>query len=220
MAMAEHDHSDAGGAMAAHDHPAGDAPAAHSHGGGEEELVSRSTQAGLGLFTGVVGYGAAFGGLFALVFAFAYGRIGPASPRAVAAILAAVGFVVVVIVPQLKYPANPPAVGQADTIGFRTGMFWLMLAVSVGAAILATLIQQALKATVGAWNAAIIAGAGFVVIVGAAMLLLPTINEVGADFPAALLWQFRIASLGTQAVLWATIGLLFGALTERSLRRG
>lgn len=40
----------------------------------EPELVSRHTQAGVGLLTGVVTYGAAFGGLFSLVFAFAYGR--------------------------------------------------------------------------------------------------------------------------------------------------
>src|SRR5260363_354077 len=46
------------------------------------ELVSRKTQAGLGLFTGVVIYGAALGGLFALVFAYAYGRVGKLSARA------------------------------------------------------------------------------------------------------------------------------------------
>src|SRR4051794_17312534 len=58
----------------------------------EPELVSREVQASLGLFTGVVVYSAAFGGLFALVFTFAYGRIGNLSPRAVSALLAAGGF--------------------------------------------------------------------------------------------------------------------------------
>src|SRR5580704_19030852 len=47
----------------------------------EPELVSRGTQAGLGLLTGVVTYGAAFGGLFSLVFAYAYGRVGALSAR-------------------------------------------------------------------------------------------------------------------------------------------
>ncbi len=36
----------------------------------EPELVSRHTQAGLGLLTGVVTFGAAVGGLFALTFAY------------------------------------------------------------------------------------------------------------------------------------------------------
>ena len=59
----------------------------------EPELVSRPVQAGIGLLTGVVVYGTAVGGLFALVFALAYGRIGDLSPRATAALLALLGFV-------------------------------------------------------------------------------------------------------------------------------
>lgn len=55
------------------------------------EGVSREVQASLGLFTGVVVYSTAFGGLFALVIAFAYRRVGHLSPRAVSALLAAVG---------------------------------------------------------------------------------------------------------------------------------
>jgi hypothetical protein len=72
----------------------------------ESELVSRSVQSGVGLLTGVVVYGTAFGGLFALAFAFAYQRIGRLSARATAALLAAAGFVALVLVPQLKYPTE------------------------------------------------------------------------------------------------------------------
>jgi hypothetical protein len=46
---------------------------------------------------------------------------------------------------------------------------------------------------------------------------LPAINEVPDQFSAAVLWRFRVASLGIHAVLWTTIGLLFGALTERAM---
>jgi predicted cobalt transporter CbtA len=49
-----------------------------------------------------------------------------------------------------------------------------------------------------------------------ASALLPAVNEVPDQFPAVVLWQFRIASMGAQLLLWATIGLLFGALTERA----
>src|SRR5215469_15064229 len=62
----------------------------------EPELVSRRTQAGIGLFTAIVVYGVALGGLFSLVFASAYGRIGDLSPRATAAVLALVGFLVTI----------------------------------------------------------------------------------------------------------------------------
>ena len=188
-------------------------------GAGEAELVSRAVQAGAGLFTGVVLYSAAFGGLFALVFAFALGRIGRLGPRPLAVVLAGLGFVVLVLVPALKYPANPPSVGEADTIGLRTALFCVMLLVSLGAAALAFIVRERLTRSLGDWNAALAAAGVFVVVVAAAMLALPGVNEVPEHFPAAVLWRFRVASLGTQAVMWATIGLAFGALTDRSLTR-
>jgi predicted cobalt transporter CbtA len=38
-------------------------------------------------------------------------------------------------------------------------------------------------------------------------------------FPATLLWEFRIASIGTQLVFWAAFGVLFGWVSERAARR-
>jgi hypothetical protein len=188
----------------------------HSHADGEE-LVSRPVQAGLGLFTGVVVYGAAFGGIFALVFAFAYGRIGRLDARAVAALVAALGFLSVVIVPMLKYPANPPSVGSGDTIGYRTELFMAMLVLSIAATALAVIVRSRLAATYGGWNATLIAGAGFIVVIAIVMLALPGINEVPEGFPAALLWRFRIASLGTQAIVWTVLGLAFGVAARKVL---
>ena len=188
----------------------------HSHADGEE-LVSRPVQAGLGLFTGVVVYGAAFGGIFALVFAFAYGRIGRLDARAVAALVAALGFLSVVIVPMLKYPANPPSVGSGDTIGYRTELFMAMLVLSIAATALAVIVRSRLAATYGGWNATLIAGAGFIVVIAIVMFALPPVNEVPEGFPAALLWRFRVASLGTQAIIWTVLGLAFGVAAQKVL---
>src|SRR5438128_2300820 len=76
-------------------------------------LVSRGVQKTVGLATALAVYSVGFGGLFALAFAVAYGRIGHVSPRATAALVALGGFVTVVLVPFIKYPANPPAIGNA-----------------------------------------------------------------------------------------------------------
>lgn len=183
----------------------------------EQELVSRATQSGLGLLTGLLVYGAAVGGLFALVFAFAYGRVGRLGPRATAALLALGAYVAVVLVPNIKYPANPPAIGQADTIGSRTALFFLMILISVAALALAVMLARRLSTQFGTWNATILAGAAFVVVIAIAQYGLPAVNEVPDQFSAALLWRFRLASLGIHAVLWTTIGLLFGALIERAM---
>ena len=185
----------------------------HDH-GDEAELVSRGTQRGIGLFTGVVVYAAAFGGLFALVFAFAHGRIGKLSPRATSALLAAAAFLTLVVVPDLKYPPNPPAIGEADTIGQRTLLFVAMIVLSIAAMLIALTAWRRLQASLGVWNASLAGGAIFIVLAVATHLLLPTIDEVPDRFPASVLWQFRISSIGIEAVLWATVGLVFGPMAE------
>lgn len=180
----------------------------------EPKLVSREIQRGLGLFTGVVVYGTAFGGLFALVFAFAYGRIGSLSPRATSALLAAAAFIVLVVVPEIKYPANPPSIGEPETIGQRTTLFVAMIVASIASLLIAISIGRRMVGRIGTWNASLVGGAIFIVLVGLAQILLPTIDEVPEQFPAAVLWKFRIVSIGIEALLWTTIGLVFGGLAQ------
>jgi predicted cobalt transporter CbtA len=187
----------------------------------EPELVSRPVQAGIGLFTAVVVYSAAFGGLFGLAFAFAYGRVpGRLSPQSLSALLAAAGFVAIYLVPNLKYPANPPSVGDPETINMRTALYFIMIAISLAAMVGSAALKGLLVARFGRWNANLIVAACYIVIVVIAGLLLPVVNEVPEEFPAVVLWKFRIASLGAQVIMWATLGLLFGALTERAVDRG
>jgi predicted cobalt transporter CbtA len=178
--------------------------------------VSRRVQSTGGLLVGTMLYGLAFGGLFALAFAAVYGRLGRGTPEHTAILLAASGFVVVTLVPFLKYPANPPSVGSSDTIGHRTELYLAMIAISVAAAVsgirLARLYRTRLPRA-----APVIGVLGYVVLVVGAALILPGVNEVARDFPAVTLWRFRIASLGTQLVLWSAIGLGFGVLAARLL---
>jgi hypothetical protein len=182
----------------------------------EPELVSRGTQANLGLFIGIAVYGAAVGGLFALVFALVQGRFSSLSPRATAALLALAAYGAVVLVPQIKYPANPPAVGGPETIGFRTGVYFVMLAISLAATVGAVALARRLWQRYGGWNACLIAAGAFVVAIAIVDLALPAVNEVPEQFSALVLWRFRVVSLGIHLILWTTIGLLFGYLTERS----
>jgi predicted cobalt transporter CbtA len=185
----------------------------------QPELVSRPIQAGLGLFTAVVVYCTAFGGLFGLAFAFAYGRLpGALTPQGVSALLAATGFIAIYTVPSLKYPASPPSVGDAETIGVRTALYFIMIAISLAAMIGAVTLKRWFVPRLGEWNAILVVAACYIVLVALAGLLLPAVNEVPAEFPAVVLWKFRIASVGAQFIMWATLGLLFGGLTERALK--
>jgi pimeloyl-ACP methyl ester carboxylesterase len=181
----------------------------------EHAIVSRGVQRSVGLLTAAIVFGLSMGGLFALAFAFAYGRVGRASPARTALWLAAGAFVVVFLVPFLKYPANPPSVGDPDTIGKRTELYLAMIVCSLLAAVAALRIRAWLAARRDPTSATVVAGLSYLAVVVAAGLILPGIHEVPKNFSATTLWRFREASIGMQAVLWATIGVFFSVAAQR-----
>ncbi|MGH6796487.1 MAG: CbtA family protein [Methylocella sp.] len=184
------------------------------------EIISRSVQRGAGLLTAYIVYGAAIGGLFSLVFALVYGRVSGFDPKALSALLALAGFGAMVLVPELKYPANPPAIGAAETIGARTALYFAMLAISLLAMMLAAMLAPQLAARLGSWNSALVSAGVFVGVACIGALALPPVDEVPVNFPASVLWNFRLASIGARALFWAALGLAFGGLTQIWLRGG
>jgi hypothetical protein len=179
------------------------------------EVVSRGVQRTLGLLTGTLATGVALGGLLGLAFAYAYGRVGALKARVLAALLAAAAFASITLIPFTKYPANPPTVGNPDTIDRRTVLFFAMIAITVLALIAGGRVIRRLRPRCGPWNAAIVGGATVVAVVAAAQLMLPAVHETPAGFPADVLYRFRLASLGINATLWLALGLRFGAAAER-----
>jgi predicted cobalt transporter CbtA len=184
----------------------------------EPEIVSRRIQSSLGLLTATVVEGTALGGIFGLVFAIAYGRTRIASPRALSVLLAGLGFASLVLVPAVKYPANPPSVGNPETIGVRTGAFFLLIAFSIAATLLAVQIERRLHDSLGAWNASLLAVVIFVIVMAVVSHFLPDFDEVPPGFPVTLMWKFRVAALAMQVLMWGTFGFFFGWLAERELK--
>ena len=178
------------------------------------EEVSRPLQKSIGLATAIGVMGLAFGGTFALLFAVAYGRVG-LGVRGTALLIALAAFGAVYLVPSLKYAPNPPATGNPDTIAVRTQLYFALMLVSLVATIGAAVIARNLGERMSSWNAVLIALGALAVVLVVAFLALPGYDEEPEGFPANVLWRFRLASLGTQFVLWAGIGLIFGALSER-----
>ena len=185
-----------------------------AHGGGEE-LIPRSLQSTAGLLTGTMVAGVTLGGLVGVISALALGRLGRLGVRGVSVFLAAVGFVSLSLLPFLAYPPNPPAVGHPETIGMRSELYFIMVAISIIAAVTAVLIGRRLAARWGVWYASLAAIAGYLLVTLSAIALLPTYSEVSTDFPATVLYEFRMASLATQLSLWATIGIALGELLHR-----
>ena len=172
-------------------------------------VVSRGEQRG-GLFLATALYGVAAGGLFAIVFAVLRGRGTQRTDWELATRLAGAIFAALVLVPFLKYPPNPPAVGDPETIGDRTAFYVILLVGSALAMLAAARVMWSLRPDAPPW-ARPLAGAGtFIAVAGGLALALPGVQEVPAGFPAPLIWEFRLSSLGTQAVLWAALGIGYG----------
>lgn len=199
----------------AHTHDHGDSA---EHAADEEKpLVSREGQKA-GLFLATSLYGVALGGIFAVGFTLLRRKLRSENDSYAALGLAAAGFVGIVLVPFFKYPPNPPAVGDPDTITRRTVTYLLTLVIGL-LAVWAGVALSRWAARYG--DVARLAGGviGLVLTVLAAYLILPRINEVPETFPATLLWQFRFASLGTQATLWLLLGFGYAATVDRRLTR-
>lgn len=205
----EHSHDEEG---ATHDEES----AGHSHGDDDEAWApSRSTQKSWGLLTATTVVGAALGGLVALLAAGLMGRLGRPGRRIrpVESVVFAtvVGFVALALVPALKYPAAPPAVGSGDTIGHRTGVYFGFVLISVVAAVVAIYLGQRLWSQVSAYAGVVGGALAYVAIVSVAAAVMPVVNELG-DFPADILWSFRLSSFLTLATLWGVIGIVLAGL--------
>jgi hypothetical protein len=207
------------------------------------ELFSRSIQGNIGAGVGLVAFGLAMGALFAVAYLVCLGRVGNLRPRSLSMLLAAGGLLGIYLVPFIKYPANPPAIGHEETIQARSALYLTMVIGSVLFLALAVWLGQRLRARFGNWNASLIAGAAFIVVIGVLMLVLPAFGHLAVNkanygdlatetpqpltdsqgrivypgFPADVLFQFRLYSMGAQVLMWSAIGLVFAPLAERVL---
>lgn len=194
------------------------------------ELFSRTVQEDIGIAVALIVFGAALGALLSVVFTLVQRGSGRhLRPRVLALLLAGAAFVSVYLVPFLKYPANPPAIGEEDTISTRGSLYLVMQITSVIAMVLAVQLGRTLSRTRGVWQASLLAGLGYLAVVGIAMAVLHGVHEtpgplrdpngtiVIGGFPADDLYRFRLYAVGGQLVLWGTLGLVLGPWAERAL---
>ncbi|WP_405722270.1 CbtA family protein [Streptomyces sp. NBC_01537] len=208
------------------------------------DLFSRTIQANVGIGVGMVFFGMAMGALFAVAYTVCLGRVGALRARTLALLVAGGGFLGLYLVPFLKYPANPPAIGHEDTIQARSALYLIMVVCSIAFLVGAVWLGKRLQARFGNWNATLLAVAAFVVAIGIVMLILPPLGHLAynkdnfgnhatetplpltdskgtivySGFPADVLFAFRFYSVAAQLILWTAIGLAFAPLAERLLR--
>ncbi|MGV9824486.1 CbtA family protein [Gordonia sp. NPDC003429] len=212
--------------------------AAHGHGAHEHgaEVFTRSVQQNIGAGVGTVVFAVAMGALFAVAFTVLWAYVGrryPATdPRWAVGALGAIGFVAVFGVPFFAYPANPPAVGNDDTIGARSGAFLTITLLSVAFAIAAVVAALWLRPRLGGLVSAIIAAVGYLIAVTITIALLPEFHEVPTPltddggqivfpgFPADVVGDFRVYVVANQVIIWTVLTAGFALGIGRLMRGG
>ena len=116
------------------------------------------------------------------------------------------------VIPFLKYPANPPTVGETETVVLRSILFLTFIAISGLGAVGFYQIYKRLQ------NRKILAFVGYAVFISVAFFLMPE-NPDEITAPMELVDEFRIASFIAVSVYWLTLGLILGGFVEKLQER-
>src|SRR5918995_4679239 len=156
--------------------------------------------------------GLSIGSLYGIVFAYTRGSISGTNNKKKALIVASIMWFVLFLMPALKYPPNPPAVGNPETIYYRQSLYVAFLAISGFSALgLAFLYRK--MASSNNTKKAIIPSA-YAAIMAGAYLAMPA-NPDPINEPIDLVIGFRITSAITISMFWALLGVIFGTLWNK-----
>jgi predicted cobalt transporter CbtA len=178
-----------------------------------EPVVDRPTQR-WGLVLGFIVYGAIWGLLLGVLLYLTQGwRPATWSLGRYGCVLAVLLGWSVAWFPFLKYPANPPGVGDADTVAYRQVLYVGVIGLSVVGTALALGLFRLLNRPTGApthgrvrW---LVAAACYVLYAVALYAALPT-NPDPVEMPADLVRTFRLISFAGLLLFWVSLAGLFG----------
>jgi hypothetical protein len=159
------------------------------------EIFSRTIQSTVGIATGIIAFSVAMGALIAVAYLVLHGRFN-IRPRNLAWLITGLGFLGVYLLPFVKYPANPPAIGHSFTITTRAQLYLVMVASSLILLGLAAWAGHRLTPRFGMLGATLLSAVGFLVVFSVLIGLLPSLGDLAAN--VAHTDQFGFARAATE----------------------
>jgi predicted cobalt transporter CbtA len=160
------------------------------------EIFSRTIQSTIGLATGIVAFSTAMGALVAVGYLVLHGRFN-IRPQALAWMIAGFGFLGIYLLPYVKYPANPPAIGHTFTIVDRGHLYLTMVAASLVLLGLAVFLCRKLLPRFGLLGAVLLTALAFFVGYGVVIGLMPSLGNLSPNVHAADQFGFGRATTET-----------------------
>jgi predicted cobalt transporter CbtA len=161
-------------------------------------------------------YGVSLSALFGIVFVYSRRSMPGSNNKKKALFLAAIIFFVIFLIPSLKYPANPPAVGNPSTIYYREILYVGFIAVSGFSALAVAFSYRKLNAYFSKkkMTVLLIVPLIYAVTMISAYIAFPP-NPDKVTIPANLIISFRIASVSTIGIFWGVLGMIVGLFWDK-----
>lgn len=168
----------------------------------------RTWQKGGQMLAGVI-LGTSIGALYGIVFAFSRNSLPGNENVKKGLILAGIMWVTIYLIPFLKYPANPPTVGEGETVVLRGILYLSFIAIS---GLSAFGFYKFSKLFNG--KKKLLALAGYAVFISIIFVALPE-NPDEISAPMDLVSGFRIMSVLAVSTYWIALGVILGVLWNR-----
>jgi hypothetical protein len=152
--------------------------------------------------------GMSIGALFGIVFAYSRNSLPKGHTVKKTFVLAAIMWVTIFLIPFLKYPANPPTVGDADTVVLRAILYLSFIASSCCSAVAFSRLYKKLE------NKMYLAFVGYAIFITAVFFIMPpSPDEVTA--PMDLVNGFRTMSVMAVTTFWIAEAIILGMLWQK-----
>lgn len=160
------------------------------------------------ILAGVI-LGMSVGSLFGIVFAFSKNALPGNNIVKKSIILSGIMWVTLYIIPFLKYPANPPTVGDGETVVLRAILYLSFIAISGLGAVAFYKFSKKFQN-----KKKLVSLLGYAVFISVVFLAMPE-NPDEITAPMNLVNEFRIMSVLGVTSFWVSIGLILGLFWNR-----
>ena len=168
----------------------------------------RTWQKGGQILAGVI-LGTSVGALFGIVFALSRNALPGNNDVKKSLILAGIMWLTLYVIPFLKYPANPPTVGDGETVVLRAILYLSFIAISGFGAVGFYQLSKKLKN-----NKKLVALLGYGIFISAVFFAMPE-NPDEITAPMDLVNEFRIMSVLGVTSFWASVGIILGLFWKK-----
>jgi len=173
-----------------------------------EYSAYRDWQKGGQILAGAI-LGTSIGALFGIVFAYSRKILPGQHNMKKALVLAGIMWLTIYLIPFLKYPANPPTVGDSETVVLRAILYLTFIAIS-GFSVIG--FYQLSKKFQG--RKKLVAVIGYAAFMTAMFVVMPS-NPDEITAPMELVNGFRVMSVVAVSVFWLALGIILGLFWQK-----